>query len=82
MAGPTPTDYHRGEMEISEQRSTFDLFMNLAKWGSLHVASILLLLTLWFGTEAGFLGAVAGFVALEAAGFLMLKKRPGGDAPH
>ena len=82
MAGPNHSEYHRGEMEISEQRATFDLFMNLTKWGSLHIAAILLFLTVWFGTDAGFMGAAVAFVALEVLGFIMLKKKPDSDRPH
>lgn len=82
MAGPTHSDYHRGEMEISEQRATFDLFMNLTKWGSLHVAAVVLFLTVLFSTEAGLIGAAVAFVALEVIGFFMLKKKPSSDAPH
>jgi hypothetical protein len=82
MAGPTDSDYRRGEMDISEQRATFDLFMNLTKWGSLHLAAILLFLTVLFSTEAGFFGAAFAFVVLEAIGFFMLKKKPQSDRPH
>ncbi|MES2721653.1 MAG: aa3-type cytochrome c oxidase subunit IV, partial [Pseudomonadota bacterium] len=29
------SEYHRGEMDISEQVATFHLFNGLTKWGSL-----------------------------------------------
>lgn len=82
MAGPNPSDYQRGEMEISEQRATFDLFMNLTKWGSLHLAAVLAFLTVLFSTEAGFFGAAFAFLVVEVIGFFMLKKKPSSDAPH
>ena len=41
MAGPT-SDYHRGEMDISEQVSTFHMIMGITKWGSLGLAAFLL----------------------------------------
>jgi hypothetical protein len=64
MAGPA-SDYHRGEMDISEQTATFALVMGITKWGSLVIAAGLLALVLWFCTGAGFLaGAIAGFVLL------------------
>ncbi|MDQ1152916.1 aa3-type cytochrome c oxidase subunit IV [Brevundimonas sp. SORGH_AS_0993] len=52
MADPHHADeanaYVRGDMAIKEQISTFRLFLNLAKWGSLAVACLVLMLTLWF----------------------------------
>jgi uncharacterized membrane protein YjfL (UPF0719 family) len=46
MAG----DYHRGEMDIHEQSATYAAFGNMAKWGSLAIAVLLLTITLWFCT--------------------------------
>ena len=64
MAGPA-SDYHRGEMDISEQTATFALIMGITKWGSLVIAAGLLTIVLWFCTGAGFLaGAIAGAVLL------------------
>jgi hypothetical protein len=72
MAGPAST-YHRGEMDISEQVSTFHLVMNITKWGSLVIAAALLALVLWFCTPAGFLsGVIAGGVVL-AIGIVVLR---------
>jgi hypothetical protein len=64
MAGQA-SDYHRGEMDISEQVSTFHLVMGITKWGSLIIASGLLMLVLWFCTGAGFVtAAITGLVVL------------------
>ena len=52
MAGPA-SDYHRGEMDIHEQASTFQLVMGITKWGSLVMAAFLLFLVLWFCTPRG-----------------------------
>ena len=35
-------------MTVEEQSATYSLFMNLAKWGSLVIAALLLFLVLWF----------------------------------
>ena len=68
--------YVHGSMEISEQVSTWHLFMFMAKWGSLLTAAILLLLTVWFAVGAGFLaGAISGVVVF-AAGFFALRSTP------
>lgn len=75
MAGPAH-DYHRGDMDISEQKSTYALFMALTKWGSLFSAAILLFLTVTFAAGAGFIaGAVAGG-ALAIIGWWYLRKKP------
>ena len=58
MAGPAG-DYHRGEMDIQEQVSTYHAFLNLAKWGSLVLAVGILFFAMLFSTEAGFIGSAA-----------------------
>jgi hypothetical protein len=79
MAGQA-SDYHRGDMDIHEQVSTFHLVMNITKWGSLVLAALLLTLVLWFCTAAGFLtGAISGAVVL-GLGIVLLRSR--GDAGH
>ena len=79
MAGPA-SDYHRGEMDVSEQVSTFHLIMGITKWGSLVLASFLLFIVIWFCTTAGFIsGFITGAVVL-VLGILLLRSRP--DAAH
>jgi len=75
MAGPA-SDYHRGDMDIHEQASTFNLFMGMTKWGSLAVAASLIFLVIWFCTTGGFLaGLVTGLVVL-ALGVAALREKP------
>lgn len=69
------SDYHRGEMDIHEQVATYDLVMGLTKWGSLAIAALVLFLTLWFCTGAGFLGALVSTAVLIAVGVLVLRGR-------
>ncbi|WP_419318887.1 aa3-type cytochrome c oxidase subunit IV [Caulobacter sp. ErkDOM-E] len=72
MAG----DYHRGEMDIQEQAATYAAFGGMAKWGSLAIAVLLLTITMWFCTPAGFLaGAISGFV-LAVVGIVFLREKP------
>jgi hypothetical protein len=79
MAGKA-SQYHRGDMDIHEQVSTFHLVMNLTKWGSLVLAALLLALVLWFCTAAGFMaGAISGLVVL-GLGTVLLRSR--GEAGH
>jgi hypothetical protein len=71
------SEYHRGEMDIHEQQSTFKLVMGMTKWGSLALAASLLFLVLWFCTGTGFLGAAVAGVAAAVIGVFLLR---GGDA--
>lgn len=74
------SEYHRGEMDISEQVSTFNLFNGLTKWGSLALASLLTLFVLWFCTTAGFMGGFATAAVVFVLGVLLLREKP--DAAH
>ena len=69
-------DYVRGSQEISEQESTFDLFMGLAKWGSLLIGVSVLFLVMWFQPGGSFIaGAIAAFVLLVVGVFALRKKK-------
>ena len=74
MAGNS--EHTRGEMNITEQVSTFHLVMGLTKWGSLAIAAAVLWLVLWFCTAAGFLGATVAAVVLTAVGIVLLREKP------
>ena len=69
-------DYVRGSQEISEQESTFDLFMGLAKWGSLLIGVSVLFLVMWFQPGGSFIaGAIAAFVLLVIGVFALRSKK-------
>ena len=74
------SEYHRGEMDISEQAATYGVFMLLTKWGSLAIAALLVLLVLWFCTPAGFLSGLVASLAVTVIGILLLRDKP--DAAH
>jgi len=81
MAEPS-APYHRGEMDIHEQKATYLGFLNLSKWGSLALAAALVFVVIWFCTKAGFLmGLIAGLVVL-AVGVFALRSPKGGEAGH
>ena len=75
MAGSS--DYHRGEMDVSAQASTYHFFMGLTKWGSLAIASALFFLVLWFCAHAGFFRSAIAGVILLVLGIVALKERKG-----
>lgn len=74
------SEYHRGEMDISEQVSTFNLFNGLTKWGSLALACLLSMLVLWFCTPAGFVGGFTTAAVLLVLGLVFLREKP--EAAH
>jgi hypothetical protein len=69
------SDYVRGEMSAAEQEQTFHGFIKLTKWGSLYLAATLLLITLWFCTNAGFVGAVFCSAVVVVLGTLVLSEK-------
>jgi hypothetical protein len=74
------SEYHRGEMDISEQAATYGIFMLLTKWGSLAIAALLVLLVLWFCTPACFLVGLGVSLAMTVIGIFILRDKP--DAAH
>lgn len=66
-------EYHRGEMEIGEQRSTYQVFMGLSKWGSLAVAAVVLWATVTFAVGAGLMVGTLSAVVFVVIGFFLLR---------
>lgn len=69
-------DYERGTQEISEQRSTYALFMGMAKWGSLAVACAVLFLTVAFMYGGSIMGGLIAAIIVAVIGFFALKSKP------
>jgi hypothetical protein len=65
--------YVHGSQEISEQKSTFDAFVGMSKWGSLLIASAVLFLVMWFQPGGSFIGGVISAVVVLVAGYFILK---------
>lgn len=83
MAGTASDPHHsRGAMDIAEQASTFARFNTMTKWGSLFVATLVLFLTLWFCTGAGFGGAAVTAILVASLGVFVLRARPQTEAAH
>ncbi|MGZ3298846.1 MAG: aa3-type cytochrome c oxidase subunit IV [Asticcacaulis sp.] len=74
------SDYKHGEMDIHQHVSTYNLFGALTKWGSLHLAVLLVFLVLLTCTSAGWMTALISAVIVGVVGWFMLKKKP--DASH
>jgi hypothetical protein len=73
------SDYHPGDQNITEQVSTYRVFGSLTKWGSLTVATLVLMFTLWFCVGAGFLGGLIPALALAGLGAFFLRSKPTQD---
>lgn len=70
------SDYHHGDQDVSAQAASYRLFNVLAKWVSLTLAVLIVMLTLWFCIGASFLaGLVPGLVIL-AIGIYFLRSKP------
>lgn len=70
------SEYHRGEMDISEQEATYKGFNTMSAWGSLIIATGILMATLWFCTPAGFFGGLIPGVLLFGIGAFVLSRKP------
>lgn len=83
MADPhdhSTDDYVRGEMDVHEHQHSFELFVNMTKWGSLVISVGLVFLIVLTSTKLGFITAVVSSVVVAGLGWFMLKKKP--DAGH
>jgi len=75
------SDYVHGKMDIHQNQSTYALFGNLTKWGSLAVAVVLVFIVLLTCVpSAGFMTAAIVAIVLAFLGWVLLKKKP--DASH
>jgi hypothetical protein len=66
-------DHQHGHMPSQEQFTTYRDVMGLFKWGALAVADLIIVMTLWFCTAAGFLPAVIVGVIVAALGVVALR---------
>ncbi len=70
------SEYHHGDQDPSAQVASYRTFVTLTKWFSLHLAVLVLMLSIWFCTDAGFAaGLIAGMV-LFVLGLIFLRSRP------
>lgn len=61
------------KMDYAEHDRTFALFVNLAKYGSLICAALLLAMAFGFYTTAGFFSALVLFMVICAIGWAILR---------
>ena len=76
LADHAHSDYHRGEMDIHEQASTYRAVNVMIKWCSLALASGLIFPIIWFCTPAGPVAGFAVAVIIAILGIVFLRDKP------
>jgi hypothetical protein len=56
---------------VAHERA-YHAFNVLLRWSMVHLASIIVWLTLWFATDAGFIGATVVGLIVFAVGYVVL----------
>lgn len=69
-SGPVETG---AEIDFAEHVKTFHLFVNLAKYGALTCAALLLSMAFGFYTSAGFISALILFILIIVVGAYILR---------
>jgi len=72
----TDSEYHHGQQNPATQIADFRLFAALTKWLSLFAATLILMLTLWFCTGAGFLGGLVPGLIVLGIGVAVFRNKP------
>ena len=68
--------YVRGEMDIEQHKSTYELFGNMTKWGSLILAVVLVFVVLLTCVKgAGVITAAIVAVVVAIVGWALLRKK-------
>ena len=68
--GPIETG---AQMDYSEHEKTYNGFLSLTKWGTMHLVVLMIAMAAGFFGGAGFFGALIIFIVLSAAGFYLLR---------
>jgi hypothetical protein len=75
MAENFDAAYDRGDMPIKAHAETYRSIMGLFKWCALGIAALLILLTMWFCTSAGFFPGLVVALIVVVAGVVGLRGR-------
>jgi energy-converting hydrogenase Eha subunit B len=67
-------EYHRGEMPVVDQRSTYTLFNSMVHWCSAAIAALVAFLTIWLCAHAGFFPALVVAVVIMGVAVFMSRK--------
>ncbi|TPW30671.1 aa3-type cytochrome c oxidase subunit IV [Pararhizobium mangrovi] len=61
------------EMDYEEHEKSYNVFTNIAKYGAMHVATLLIAMAFGFLAGAGFIPAFILLVILTAVGYMLLR---------
>lgn len=61
------------KMDYAEHEKTYERFLMLAKYGTLHCVTLLIAMAFGFFTAAGFFSATVLFILLTAVGIYLLR---------
>jgi len=68
--------YVHGSMNAATQVADFRMFSTLTKWAGLVLATLIVMLTLWFCLGVGFLGGLVPGLIILALGITFLRPKP------
>lgn len=71
--GPVETG---AAMDYPEHEKSYRVFLGLTKYGSLHVAALLIAMAFGFFTSAGFFSSLILFILISAIGIWLLRRAP------
>jgi hypothetical protein len=72
----TDSEYHHGQQNPATQIADFRLFAASTKWISLFAGTLILVLTLWFCTNVGFLGGLVPGLIVLGIGIAVFRNKP------
>lgn len=75
MADHTPTGPIEtgADMDYAEHEKTYNVFLALTKYGTLHVVALLIAMAFGFFTGAGFVSATILFILINVVGIYLLR---------
>jgi hypothetical protein len=60
-------------MDYAEHERTYEKFLSISKWTTMHLVVLMIAMAAGFFAGAGFFGGLIIFIALNAAGFYLLR---------
>ncbi len=73
MAETAHQDFHRGEMDIKDQRDTFGGFLTVTVWAGALIVMYVAMFTVAFAIGAGWLGGLAALTVIGVAAGVIFK---------
>jgi len=65
-------EHPANDPDLVAHEQTYHMFNVLMRWCALHIAAIIVFLTLWFAAGAGFWGGLISGIAVFALGYMLI----------